>query len=127
MAGILDSLTRLFRGPQVAEEPTASGPVSYELAVQEDPNDPQAWFNLGSYHRIRGDPFKAADALERAVSLRPEFPDARYMLALSYADQGKGEEAIELLEEVARSTDNHMLNEYARRKVEELRGAKQSA
>lgn len=123
MAGIVDRLIHLFRGAQATEAPAAAGLVDYEAAVKTNPDDPQAWFSLGAYYRVQGDPYKAVQALERAVSLRPDFPNARYMLGLAYADQGEVEQAVQMLEMVARSADNRMLQDYARRKIEELRGA----
>jgi len=126
MAGIIGRLTGLFRGPQVAEAPKLAGLAEYEAAVSANPDDPQAWYNLGAYYRVRGEPYKAVEALERAVSLRPDFPDARYMLGLAYADQGQVDKAVKLFEEVSKATNNRMLQDYARRKVEELRRVRES-
>jgi tetratricopeptide (TPR) repeat protein len=119
-------LTGLFRGPETAEAPKTAGLSDYEAAVNTNPNDPQAWYNLGAYYRVQGDPYKAAEALQRAVSLRPDFPDARYMLGLAYADQGQVEKAVKLFEEVSKVAKNRMLQDYARRKIQELRGAGES-
>jgi cytochrome c-type biogenesis protein CcmH/NrfG len=121
MAGIVDTFTRLFRGSQGPERPKETEPADFESAVKTNPNDPQAWFGLGSYYAVQGDSNKAAEALERALSLRPSFEGARYMLGIAYTDQGRVEQAIQMFETVVRSTDNTMLQEYARRKIKELR------
>ncbi len=125
MTGIIGRLTGLFRGPQAAEPPKTLALADYKAAVQANPDDPQAWYNLGAYHRVQGDAYKAAEALERAVSLRPDFPDARYMLGLAYADQGQVDKAVKLFEEVSKVAKNRMLQDYARRKIEELRRAQE--
>jgi tetratricopeptide (TPR) repeat protein len=109
MAGIVDTFTRLFRGSQGPERPKETEPADFESAVKTNP------------YAVQGDSSKAAEALERALSLRPNFEGARYMLGIAYSDQGRVEQAIQMFETVVRSTDNTMLQEYARRKIKELR------
>ena len=123
MAGIVDTLTRFFRG---AQRPDVQAPeeVDFEAVARANPKDPEAWLNLGSYYRVQGQPDKAVEALEQALSLRSDLVEARYMLGLAYADLSQVDKATQMFEEVARSADNRILQDYARRKLSELKMGK---
>ena len=123
MAGIVDTLTRFFRGTQQPDVQTPEK-VDFEAVARANPKDPEAWLNLGSYYRVHGQPDKAVEALEQALSLRSDLIEARYMLGLAYADLSQAEKAAQMFEEVMRSADNRILQDYARRKLSELKASK---
>lgn len=64
-------------------------------------SDPLGWFNLG-YLLYRGALYAdAAIALEQAVTLAPDYANAFFILALSYAELGRTPDAIRILEGIA--------------------------
>lgn len=54
--------------------------ASWRRAVELDPAMPMPWFNLGRQLQLRGDSLAAADALERAAALAPDFLPALILL-----------------------------------------------
>lgn len=63
-----------------------------------EPNNPARYYQLGILHSADGDTDAAVSAFERAVALDNSFSNARYFLALNYAELGRPEEAKEQLE-----------------------------
>jgi serine/threonine protein kinase/tetratricopeptide (TPR) repeat protein len=79
----------------------------YEQALRHAPDDPMI---LGGYAHIQtrawffGQPDaqgRARDAANRAITLAPQLPEARYALALLHAHSGKPAEALRLLKPLA--------------------------
>ncbi len=67
---------------------------SAESASFLAPGDPVVWFQVGFLQYNKPNYEKAIEALQRAVSLNPEYANARYFLGLSYARTGRGEDAL---------------------------------
>jgi tetratricopeptide (TPR) repeat protein len=67
-----------------------NGLLAYTKAwTQADPNDPMAWYYLGQTYGIGfNQPANAANAFRRAVSLKPQWPEAWHALAFT-CDQSK--------------------------------------
>jgi len=76
--------------------------AEFRAAVQLDPNDALAWYNMGYLLLSGGDPAQAIPALERALALEPNLPQAHYHLAQAYLAQGRKQEARKHLEECLR-------------------------
>ncbi len=68
--------------------------AQYEQALDCDGDDAQVHHNLGSVLVRRGDVDGAIKHFERALAIKPEYPLARYHLALAWAIQGRTNEAV---------------------------------
>ena len=55
--------------------------VAFERASKLAPGNPQSWFNLGLARFRAGDRRAAAEALRRALAIKPDFGEARKLLA----------------------------------------------
>lgn len=70
-------------------------------AVQLVPNDPVGWFNLG-YILYSGRSYQnAAQALEKAATLTPDYANALFILGLTYNALGRTDDAVIVLSRVA--------------------------
>jgi cytochrome c-type biogenesis protein CcmH/NrfG len=69
--------------------------AAYELALDQNDQDPDVWTDLGiMYRRVRWTE-KAIECFHRALTLNPRHPQARLNLGIVLAfDQGKQEEAL---------------------------------
>jgi len=67
--------------------------IQYEKAIQADPSQKAAYYNLGLSHYELKKYKDAATACSNALKLDSTFSDARYMLSLSYAKLRKWDEA----------------------------------
>jgi tetratricopeptide (TPR) repeat protein len=74
-------------------------------------HDPDALCDLGIALNNAGRHAEAADALRKALELRPDFTDARFNLGTAYAALGRTDEALQcfqaVLERAPRSADTH--------------------
>jgi tetratricopeptide (TPR) repeat protein len=69
--------------------------ISYERAIQKNPDDAQTWFNLGHhYHYLDNMPAKSIRCYEKAVRLDSSWPAAWEFLGNAYADTGQEIKAI---------------------------------
>ena len=59
-----------------------------KLAVEEDPNNYQLFFALGSSYDVLGEFEKAKNAYQEAVDIKPDFYDALYNLGILYYNKG---------------------------------------
>lgn len=64
-------------------------------ATKIQPRYAKSWNNLGNSFRETGELFRAVDAYEKAVKLKPRSGDYRYNLAITYLDTLDYEKAIE--------------------------------
>ncbi|NBN96753.1 MAG: hypothetical protein EBV41_03895 [Actinobacteria bacterium] len=92
---------------EIAANNIPAATQSVEAAVFLNPNDPSTLFQLGVL-RYSAQNFKgAAEALERAIVLTPVYANARYFLALSYAQLNREQDALaQLLEVQKTNADN---------------------
>ncbi len=68
---------------------------SFLETVAAKPEDPDAYYNLGTLSLRRNDFPTARNYLERALQLRPNYPEAWNNLGMMAAQEGRAEEAIE--------------------------------
>jgi len=97
--------TQATSNPQIAVQYMAEGArlhsakkydeaiAAYRTAVQNDPDQKNAFYNMGLAYYAKEDFASAAQACNRALNIDPAFSDARYMLSLSYAKQKKWNDA----------------------------------
>jgi Flp pilus assembly protein TadD/peroxiredoxin len=68
--------------------------ASFEQVIAQKPNDPEAYYNLGTLNLRRNDFQKARHYLEQTLKLRPNYPEAWNNLGMIAAQQGQAEEAV---------------------------------
>ncbi len=113
-------LQRLFGGRQEEAEQQVDVLAEAQTRVRQQPDDPEAHFDLGSIYYVRGHFEEAVNELERAVELAPDHGDANYMLGLAYAKLGRSEDARRAFQTASEKADNPMLQNYAQQKLKEL-------
>jgi Flp pilus assembly protein TadD/peroxiredoxin len=67
---------------------------SFRQVVEQKPNDPEAYYNLGTLSLHRSDLLQARQYLEQAIEVRPNYPEAWNNLGMVAAQQGFSDEAI---------------------------------
>jgi len=67
---------------------------SFEQVVAVKPDDPDAYYNLGTLNLRRNDFPQARRYLEQTLKLRPNYPEAWNNLGMMAAQEGRPEEAI---------------------------------
>ena len=67
---------------------------SFKQVIAAKPNNPEAYYNLGTLYLRRKEFEQAHQNLERAVALRPNYPEAWNNLGMLSAQQGQAEEAL---------------------------------
>jgi tetratricopeptide (TPR) repeat protein len=67
-------------------------------AVKENPQDPQAYYNLGLQYAILGKDKEAVKAFQQALKLKPDYAEAQYELGRLKGDAGDTEKAIQDLQ-----------------------------
>lgn len=67
--------------------------ASFRQVIAAKPNDPEAYYNLGTLYLRRGDAKHAREYLEKTVALRPEYPEAWNNLGMIAAQEGRADEA----------------------------------
>ena len=77
-----------------------AGITQYELATDQNPQFPQAHYNLGIALRKMQRNREAKEAFEKAVALEPSFVAARINLGILYAERQDISDAIEQFQEV---------------------------
>ena len=83
------------------------------LATRHAPNDPLAWFNAGSIAYTAKDFPNAATALERALTLEPNYANASYVLGLTYAELGRSADSLKVFEALNTISPNQPVVEQA--------------
>jgi tetratricopeptide (TPR) repeat protein len=73
-----------------------------EKSLKLDPDNADAWYNLGQVARERNVLERAVRMFRKAVELDPQYSDAAYGLGEALYVQGKVEESLPWLEEAAR-------------------------
>jgi Flp pilus assembly protein TadD/peroxiredoxin len=68
--------------------------ASFKQVIAAKPNDPEAYYNLGTLYLRRNDLANASEYLEKAVSLRSNYPEAWNNLGMIAAQQGQTDTAI---------------------------------
>jgi len=68
---------------------------SFQEVVTAKPDDPEAYYNLGTLNLRRNDFQQARRYLEQTVKLRPNYPEAWNNLGMIAAQEGRPEEAVQ--------------------------------
>ncbi|MBI2846132.1 MAG: tetratricopeptide repeat protein [Chloroflexi bacterium] len=116
---------RLLRREKVEKKIAAAADPEEAIAhfqrlVEENPQDAQARFNLGSTYYVLGQYDAAARELEKAVTHDSDHLDSHYYLGLIYARRGEKEKARRELEIVAQKEPRLMMRGYAEWKTKQL-------
>jgi tetratricopeptide (TPR) repeat protein len=81
-----------------AEKRFAAAVESFRRAVEDRPDFPEAWNELGFVFRQTGRYQDALKAYDQALKLRPNFPEALEYLGEAYAKLGRLDDARAILE-----------------------------
>ena len=84
--------TALLHRP-AAQQDTAKAEAFLRQALAADPNLAEAHFQMGVLDQMRLQWKESTASLEKAVALRPAFPEAHYRLSRAYAHLGQREDA----------------------------------
>jgi tetratricopeptide (TPR) repeat protein len=87
--------------------------AALRTAVDREPSYAEAWHTLGAVLSAKHDWNGAAEALGRAIALRPDLPSARYALAQVRQRQGREAEARAERERADRLRDRARLEQEA--------------
>jgi Flp pilus assembly protein TadD/peroxiredoxin len=68
---------------------------SFKQVIASSPDDPEAYYNLGTLYLQRNSPLEAQRYLEQTVKLRPNYPEAWNNLGMIAAQKGNNDEAIQ--------------------------------
>ena len=68
--------------------------ASFEQVIARKPNDPEAYYNLGTLNLRRNDLQQARQYLEQTLKLQPNYPEAWNNLGMIAAQQGQADEAV---------------------------------
>ena len=68
---------------------------SFKQVIALKPDDPEAYYNLGTLYLQRNSPQEAQQYLEQTVKLRPNYPEAWNNLGMIAAQAGNNDEAIQ--------------------------------
>jgi len=88
--------------------------LGLEAIVQNDPQNADAWLQLGNHQQENEREPQAISALKKATELNPKLLDAWMSLAISYSNEEYIENAYDALESWILNSDkyNHLLNKY---------------
>lgn len=67
---------------------------AFKQVIAEKPDDPEAFYNLGTAYLRRNSPIEAQKYLEQAIHLRPNYPEAWNNLGMIAAQKGDDPKAI---------------------------------
>ena len=68
--------------------------ASFKQVIAAKPDDPEAYYNLGTLYLRRNALSEAREHLESAVKLRPRYPEAWNNLGMIAAQDGRADEAV---------------------------------
>ncbi len=68
--------------------------AAFEQVIAAKPDDPDAYYNLGTLYLRQSDLKKAEEFLDKTIKLRAEYPEAWNNLGMIAAQQGNTDEAI---------------------------------
>jgi len=87
---------RAFRNPEGKDLDLAK--ANWERAMELKPTDAKVYYNLGAIYEKLNDPPNALRAYQIALSLRPEWVEARLKVASAWSQQGRCAEAEKLVQ-----------------------------
>lgn len=103
------------QGPSRPSGPTAEQRMALlelQARVQRNPDDLEAWIQLGDLHFDLNEHLPAIRAYERALKLEPASPDVLTDLGIMYRRIGQPRKAVELFQEAHRVQPQHSQSLY---------------
>ena len=94
-----------------AEQDTAKAEKLLQQALAEDPKLTEAYYQLGVLEQQRSHWKESAVVLEKAVELRPSYPEAHYRLSRAYSHLGMRDDAqkqMALQQQYAQQEKDHL-------------------
>jgi len=80
---------------------------NYNKAVELDPDDPKAQYNLGLAYYLKGNWQRSVDHYKKALDLEPEFSDAWHNLGIVQDKLGDKEEAVRCYDRAIETDPNN--------------------
>jgi ankyrin repeat protein/Tfp pilus assembly protein PilF len=104
---IASASTEVYRGALACEQEDWDRAFQhFQKATQLDPNNFMAWFRLGGSLQEKGRDDQAKDATAKALTLKPQFPEALLVVGEFFIKQQRYPEAIETFERALRMNPN---------------------
>jgi Flp pilus assembly protein TadD/peroxiredoxin len=82
--------------------------AAFKQVIAAKPDDPEAYYNLGTLSLRTGNLPDARQYLEQSVKLRPEYPEAWNNLGMIAAQQGRVDEALRNFEQSLQQRPNYV-------------------
>lgn len=82
---------------------------SFQQVIAAKPNDPEAYYNLGTLYLRKNDLQQAQRYLEQTLKLRPNYPEAWNNLGMIAAQQGNPDEAIRSFQQSLQQRPNYAI------------------
>jgi tetratricopeptide (TPR) repeat protein len=92
---------------QIGEGDLKSAIQSVEAITYTKPNDPGVYFQLGLLRYNNKDYAGTASAMTQALTLSPDYANAKYFLGLADAKLGKTQDAIALFEDIQKTNPDN--------------------
>jgi tetratricopeptide (TPR) repeat protein len=83
--------------------------ASFEQVVASKPNDPEAYYNLGTLSLRRNKFEEARTYLQKTLELKPNYPEAWNNLGMMAAQQGHADEAIQNFQQSLKLRPNYAI------------------
>jgi Flp pilus assembly protein TadD/peroxiredoxin len=83
--------------------------ASFQQVIAAKPNEPEAYYNLGTLYLRKNALAEARQYLEQTVKLRPNYPEAWNNLGMVAAQQGQTEDAIRNFKESLRERPDYAI------------------
>ncbi|OGC79530.1 hypothetical protein A2852_02870 [Candidatus Adlerbacteria bacterium RIFCSPHIGHO2_01_FULL_54_23] len=78
-----------------------------QAAAQTAPGVPSIWFQLGLLYYSQGMMSESITSLRQAISLAPDYANAKYFLGLALAAEGQNEEALNLFADLQKGNPDN--------------------
>lgn len=92
---------------EIAEDNLDAALSRAESVLSLEPNNPARYYQYGVLASAAGERAQAIQAFEVALSLAPEYANARYLLATAYAEEGRTDDALQQLRILQRSNQGN--------------------
>lgn len=93
----------------IAEDNLDAALARAESILSLEPNNPARYYQYGVLASAAGARTQAIQAFEAALSLAPEYANARYLLATAYAEEGRTDDALAQLRILQRGNPENEL------------------
>jgi Flp pilus assembly protein TadD/peroxiredoxin len=101
--------------------------ASFQQVIAAKPDDPEAYYNLGTLHLRRNELRDARLRLEQTLKLRPDYPEAWNNLGMVAAQEGHAEEAVRNFEQSLRLRPDYVTALLNLANIERRSGALEEA